>query len=107
MNTFFSGPSATIAPPVEFMVCVRVVDATTNNSITNVNFIAKENGNPSSSHLDDPDGKICYSVLGGCDFEVTVQKDGFNDGIRNDLIEQDATWVIAMNPIVRSSQSSK
>ena len=96
MNTFFSGPSATIAPPVEFMVCVRVVDATTNSSITNVNFIAKENGNPSSSHLDDPDGKICYSVLGGCDFEVTVQKDDFNDGIRNDLIKQDATWVITI-----------
>ena len=96
MNTFFSGPSTTIAPPVEFMVCVRVVDATTNNSITNVNFIAKENGNPSSSHLDDPDGKICYSVLGGCDFEVTVQKDGFIDGFRNDLIKQDVTWVITI-----------
>ena len=89
------------------MVCVTVVDATTNNPITNVDFIATENGNPSSSELDDPDGEICYSVLGGTDFDITVQKDGFNDGIRNDLIEQDAPWVIAMNPIVRSSQSSK
>ena len=89
------------------MVCVTVVDATTNNPITNVDFIATENGSPAASDLDDPDGKICYSVPGGTDFEVTVQKDGFNDGVKNDLMEQNATWVIAMNPIVRLSQSSK
>ena len=91
----------------EFMVCVTVVDATTNNPITNVDFIATENGNPSSSELDDPDGEICYSVPEGTEFEVTVQEDGYNDGVRNGLIEQDVNWVIAMNPVVSSSQSSK
>ena len=86
------------------MVCVTVVDATTNNPITNVDFIAMENGSPSSSDLDE---EICYSVRDGTDFEVTAQKDGFNDGVRNGLIEQDVNWVIVMNPIVSSSQSSK
>ena len=100
MNPFFSGPSTTIAPPVEFMVCVTVVDATTNNPITNVDFIATENGSPSSSELDDPDGEICYSVPGGTEFEVTVQQDGFDDGVRNRLIDQDVNWVIPLNPIV-------
>ena len=89
------------------MVCVTVVDATTNNPITNVDFIATENGSPSSSELDDPDGEICYSVPKGTDFEVTVQKDDFSDGVRNVLVEQNKTWVIAMNPIVSLSQSSK
>ena len=89
------------------MVCVTVVDATTNNPITNVDFVATENGSPAGSDLDDPDGKICYSVPTGTDFNVTVRKVGFNDGVNNDLMEQDANWTIAMNPIVRSSQSSK
>ena len=89
------------------MVCVTVVDATTNNPITNVDFVATENGSPAGSHLDVPDGEICYSVPEGTDFEVTVQKDGYNDGVRNGLIEQDVNWVIAMNPVVSSSQSSK
>ena len=106
-KSFFSAPSTTIAPTDEFMVCVKVVDATTSNPITNVDFISTENGNPSSTDLDDPDGEICYSVPGGTDFEVTVQKDGFNDGVRNGLIEKNENWVIAMNPIVSSSQSSK
>ena len=82
------------------MVCVNVVDATTNNPITNVDFISTENGSPSSTDLDDTNGEICYSVPKGTDFEVTVQKDGFNDGVRNGLIEKNENWVIAMNPIV-------
>ena len=82
------------------MVCVTVVDATTNNPITNVDFIATENESPSSSELDDPDGEICYSVPGGTEFEVTVQQDGFDDGVRNRLIDQDVNWVIPLNPIV-------
>ena len=85
---------------VEFMVCVTVVDATTNNPITNVDFIATENGSPASSDLDDPDGEICYSVPEGTDFEVIVQEDGYNDGVRNGLIEQDVNWVVALNPMV-------
>ena len=85
---------------VEFMVCVTVVDATTNNPITNVDFVATENGSPSSSDLDDPDGEICYSVSGGTNFEVTVLEDGYNDGVRNGLIEQDVNWVVALNPMV-------
>ena len=89
------------------MVCVTVVDATTNNPITNVDFIATENGSPAASDLDDPDGEICYSVPEGTDFEVTVQEDGYNDGVRNGLIEQDVNWVVALNPMVSSSQSSK
>ena len=87
------------------MVCVTVVDATTNNPITNVDFIATENGNPASSDLDDPDGEICYSVPGGTEFEVTVQEDGYNDGVRNGLIDQDVNWVVALNPMVSSSNS--
>ena len=85
------------------MVCVTVVDATTNNPITNVDFVATENGSPAASDLDDPDGEICYSVPEGTDFEVTVQEDGYNDGVRNGLIEQDVNWVIAMNPVVSSN----
>jgi hypothetical protein len=88
------------------MVCVTVVDATTNSPITNVDFIAKENGNPASSDLDDPDGEICYSVPGGTEFEVTVQEDGYNDGVRNGLIDQDVNWVVALNPMV-STKSLK
>ena len=89
------------------MVCVTVVDATTNNPITNVDFIATENGSPSSSELDDPDGEICYSVPGGTEFEVTVQQDGFDDGVRNAMIDQDIDWVIPLNPIVSSFLNSK
>ena len=100
INLFFSAPSTTIAPTDEFMVCVKVVDATTSNPITNVDFISTENGNPSSTDLDDPGGEICYSVPGGTDFEVTVLKDGYNDGVRNGLIEQDVNWVVALNPMV-------
>ena len=99
---FFSVPSTTIAPTDEFMVCVKVVDATTSNPITNVDFISTENGNPSSTDLDDPDGEICYSVPEGTEFEVTVQQDGFDDGVRNAMIDQDIDWVIPLNPIVSS-----
>ena len=89
------------------MVCLEVIDATTTDQIKNVDFFTMRNGNASSSNLGDPDGKICYSVPRGTDFNVTVRKVGFNDGNKHDLMEQDATWVIPMNPIVRSSQSSK
>ena len=89
------------------MVCFKVVNAKTGNPITNVDFISTENGSPSSTDLNDPDGEICYSVPEGTEFEVTVQEDGYNDGVRNGLIEQDVNWVIAMNPVVSSSQSSK
>ena len=82
-----------------FMVCLTVVDATTNTPITNVDFNAMENGSPSSS---DPDEEMCYSVRDGTDFEVTAKKGGYNDGVRNGLIEQDVNWVIVMNPIVSS-----
>ena len=97
-NTYLEQNSNIITD--EFMVCVTVVDAITNNPITNVDFVATENGSPSSSELDDPDGKICYSVAGGTDFEVTVLENGYNNGVRNGLIEQDVNWVVALNPMV-------
>ena len=104
-NTYLEQNSNIITD--EFMVCVTVVDATTNNPITNVDFIATENGSPSSSELDDPDGEICYSVPEGTEFEVTVQQDGFDDGVRNAMIDQDIDWVIPLNPIVSTFRNSK
>ena len=82
-----------------FKVCLTVVDATTNTPITNVDFSAMENGSPSSSDLDE---EMCYSVRDGTDFEVTAQKDNYNDAVKNGLIEQDVNWVIVMNPDVSS-----
>ena len=49
----------------------------------------------------EPDGEFCfYPILPGTFLNIIVEKLGYDNGQKNGYINDDATWVIPMNPQV-------
>ena len=94
--------TTTSIPPTitPLAVCyIKVIDATTNKLLTNIDYIYTIDGGPDIIDSDSS-GAFALTVPVNSTLDIFVAKNGFYDGFMTGLIDEDKFWLIVMIPSV-------
>ena len=81
-------------------VCyIKVIDATTNKLLTNIDYIYTIDGGPDIIDSDSS-GAFALTVPVNSTLDISVSKNGFYDESMTGLIDEDKFWLIVMIPSV-------
>ena len=94
--------TTTSIPPTitPLAVCyIKVIDATTNKLLTNIDYIYTIDGGPDIIDSDSS-GAFALTVPVNSTLDISVSKNGFYDESMTGLIDEDKFWLIVMIPSV-------
>ena len=94
--------TTTSIPPTitPLAVCyIKVIDATTNKLLTNIDYIYTVDGGPNVIDSDST-GAFALTIQVNSTLEISVSKNGFYDESMTGLIDEDKFWLIVMIPSV-------
>ena len=94
--------TTTSIPPTitPLAVCyIKVIDATTNELLTNIDYIYTIDGGPDTIDSDSS-GAFALTVPVNSTLDISVSKNGFYDESMTGLIDEDKFWLIVMIPSV-------
>ena len=95
--------TTTSIPPTitPLAVCyIKVIDATTNKLLTNIDYIYVIDGGPDKIDSDSS-GAFALTVPVNSTLDISVSKNGFYDESMTGLIDEDKFWLIVMIPSVK------
>ena len=79
---------------------IKVIDATTNKLLTNIDYTYTVDGGPDIIDSDSS-GTFALNVPVNSTLDLTVTKNGFYDEGMTGLIDEDKFWLIVMIPSVK------
>ena len=94
--------TTTSIPPTitPLAICyIKVIDATTNKLLTNIDYIYTIDGGPDTIDSDSS-GAFALTVPVNSTLDISVSKNGFYDESMTGLIDEDKFWLIVMIPSV-------
>ena len=101
-STTMPKTTTTSIPPTitPLAICyIKVIDATTNKLLTNIDYIYTIDGGPDIIDSDSS-GAFALTVPVNSTLDISVSKNGFYDESMTGLIDEDKFWLIVMIPSV-------